>query len=96
MTSVERVTEYVDLKPEEPGNIENLVNLSVQWPIGAIVFDNLSFRYSSTAPWVLKNLNLSIQTNEKVLFYSINQNKVKFLVDFRLVSLVEQVLEKVQ
>ncbi len=69
MTSAERVIEYIDLKPEESVNINTLITLPAQWPIGAIVFDNLSFRYSSTAPWVLRNLNLSIQPNEKVLFY---------------------------
>ena len=67
MTSAERVIEYIDLKPEESENINYLVTLPAQWPIGTIVFDNLSFRYSSTAPWVLKNINISIQPNEKVL-----------------------------
>ncbi len=66
MTSVERVIEYIDLKPEEPSNFKSLITLSAQWPQGAIVFDNLSFRYSSTGPWILKNLNISIQPNEKV------------------------------
>jgi hypothetical protein len=94
MTSAERVIEYIDLKPEESVNVNSLITLSPQWPIGAIVFDNLSFRYSSTAPWVLKNLSLSIQPNEKVLFYQ--RQKEKYSVDFRLVLLVEQVLEKVQ
>jgi ABC-type multidrug transport system fused ATPase/permease subunit len=68
MTSAERVIEYIDLKPEESPNIQNLITLPPQWPIGAMIFDNLSFRYSSTAPWVLKNISISIQPNEKVLF----------------------------
>jgi ABC-type multidrug transport system fused ATPase/permease subunit len=66
MTSAERVIEYVDLKPEESPIVENTIHLPPHWPQGAIVFDNLSFRYSSTAPWVLKNLQLSIQPSEKV------------------------------
>ena len=32
-----------------------------------IVFDNLSFRYSSTSPWVLNKINISIKTGEKVI-----------------------------
>ena len=48
------------------------------WPMGAIVFDNLSFRYSSTSPWVLKNLHVSIQANEKVdLSHSIIRNSIE-------------------
>jgi ABC-type multidrug transport system fused ATPase/permease subunit len=66
MTSAERMIEYIDIKPEESPNVNSSIILSSQWPIGAITFDNLSFRYSSTAPWVLKNLNISIQPNEKV------------------------------
>ena len=66
MTSVERVMEYISLKPEESGKANNFVAIPAQWPIGAILFDNLSFRYSSTAPWVLKNISISIQPNEKV------------------------------
>jgi ABC-type multidrug transport system fused ATPase/permease subunit len=80
MTSAERVIEYVDLKPEESANMDSLVTLPPQWPIGGLVFDNLSFRYSSTAPWVLKNINISIQPNEKVLFYQRKQKKHKYLV----------------
>ncbi|UJR31942.1 hypothetical protein I4U23_019415 [Adineta vaga] len=66
MTSAERVIEYIDLKPEESPNTQSLITLSPQWPIGAIVFDNLSFRYSSTSSWVLKNIDMSIQPNEKI------------------------------
>ncbi|CAF0879243.1 unnamed protein product [Adineta ricciae] len=66
MTSVERVIEYVDLKPEEAPNTQSSVTLSPEWPIGGIIFDNLSFRYSSTSSWVLKNINISIQPNEKI------------------------------
>lgn len=69
MTSVERVLEYIDLKPEESADGKSFVTIPSQWPTGAIIFDNLSFRYSDTAPWVLKNVTISIQPNEKVLFY---------------------------
>ena len=69
MTAVERVLEYIDLKPEEPASGKSFVTLPPQWPTGTIVFDNLSFRYSGTAPWVLKNVTITIQPNEKVLLY---------------------------
>lgn len=75
MTSAERVIEYVDLKPEEPANMVNLVTLPAEWPIGAIVFDNLSFRYSSASSWVLKNISISILPNEKVYYFLTKEKK---------------------
>ncbi|CAM4809475.1 unnamed protein product [Rotaria magnacalcarata] len=66
MTSAERVIEYIDLEPEESSHVRNFQSIPPQWPIGGIVFDNLSFRYSSTSPWALHNLNISIQPNEKI------------------------------
>ncbi len=66
MTSAERVIEYIDLKSEDSGNAHHFIAIPPQWPIGGIIFENFSFRYSSTAPWVLKNINISIQPNEKV------------------------------
>ncbi|CAF4770716.1 unnamed protein product, partial [Rotaria magnacalcarata] len=59
MTSAERVIEYIDLEPEESSHVRNFQSIPPQWPIGGIVFDNLSFRYSSTSPWALHNLNIS-------------------------------------
>ena len=66
MTSAERVIEYIDLKPEESPLVKNVINLPPHWPQGAIAFDNLSFRYSSTGSWVLKNIQLAIRPTEKV------------------------------
>lgn len=68
MTSVERVIEYIDLEPEESPFKQDLQTMSPQWPQGGIVFDNVSFRYSSTSPWVLNKINISIKRNEKVTF----------------------------
>jgi len=68
MTSAERVIEYIDLPPEEIGLKKNNLSIPTRWPIGAIIFDNLSFRYSSTSPWVLKNISITIQPTEKVRF----------------------------
>jgi ABC-type multidrug transport system fused ATPase/permease subunit len=81
MTSAERVIEYIDLKPEDAENVDQFVTLPPQWPMGGITFENFSFRYSSTAPWVLKNLNIAIQPNEKVslsIFIS-NHMNITFL-----------------
>ncbi|CAF0882686.1 unnamed protein product [Rotaria sp. Silwood1] len=40
--------------------------LPPQWPIGSILFDNMSFRYSPDSPWVLSNISISIQPGEKI------------------------------
>jgi len=38
-----------------------------EWPhAGQIVFKNFNLRYSSDSPYVLKDLNIQIQTMEKV------------------------------
>ena len=66
MTSAERVIEYIDLEPEESVNSKTFISLSPQWPNGDIVFNKFSFRYTSTGPWVLKNLQLSLKAKEKV------------------------------
>lgn len=94
MTSVERVIEYIDLKPEESKDAKNVNTIPPRWPTGGIVFNNLSLRYSSTAPWVLKNINISIEPNEKVFSPSIES--IDSSIDFRSVLLVEPVLEKVR
>ena len=66
MTSTERVVEYIDMEPEESSTLFRSTALPPQWPIGAIVFENMSFRYSRDSPWVLNNINISIQPGEKV------------------------------
>lgn len=44
-----------------------------EWPNSPkIVFQNLSLRYSSDSPYVLKNLNFQIQPMEKVVLNSFN------------------------
>lgn len=95
MTSAERVIEYIDLTPEQSETKISFISIPTHWPIGAITFDNLSFRYSSTSPWVLKNISINIQPSEKVYF--IDFFSINLFVDmFRLVLLVELVPEKVQ
>lgn len=69
MTSVERVVEYEDLKPE--GDFESKPNKKPpkDWPDeGKIVFNDLSLRYfpEKEADYVLRGLTLDIQPCEKV------------------------------
>nr|XP_023027004.1 probable multidrug resistance-associated protein lethal(2)03659 [Leptinotarsa decemlineata] len=65
MTSVERVQEYADLKPEKQ---EDTVKEPPKfWPeTGRIEFRDMSLRYSPDDPCVLKNLNFIIKAKEKV------------------------------
>lgn len=64
MTSVERVQEYADLPPEKD---ENTKQPPKCWPeAGKIVFRNMFLRYSSSDPYVLKDLKFEIHPREKV------------------------------
>ncbi|KAN0061178.1 Transporter of the ATP-binding cassette (ABC) [Thecaphora frezii] len=64
MNSVERVSEYLELEPEEQGGVEP----PAYWPSseGSIVVDNLSVRYTPEFPRVLSGVNLEIKPREKV------------------------------
>ncbi|XP_025405942.1 probable multidrug resistance-associated protein lethal(2)03659 isoform X3 [Sipha flava] len=67
MTSVERVLEYTNT-PQESA-LESLPNKKPpkEWPQkGQIVFKNFYLRYSLDTPHVLKNLNIKIESMEKV------------------------------
>lgn len=68
MTSVERVMEYINLKPEtEPMIlIEKPLDLQYWAKKGEIEFKNLSLKYSETSEPTLKSLNLKIKPGEKI------------------------------
>ncbi|CAF3596244.1 unnamed protein product [Rotaria sp. Silwood1] len=70
MTSTERVYEYGQLVPEtHKGNskCEVLVQPPNDWPSrGIIEFKDYTFRYRPELAPVLKNLNLRIESNEKI------------------------------
>ncbi|WWD20530.1 hypothetical protein CI109_105006 [Kwoniella shandongensis] len=66
MNNAERIIHYTSL-PLEPPSIRSTDPPPSSWPSeGDISFHNLSLRYSSTSPYVLKNLNFSIRGGEKV------------------------------
>ncbi|XP_055309579.1 probable multidrug resistance-associated protein lethal(2)03659 isoform X2 [Sitodiplosis mosellana] len=71
MTSVERVMEYINLKPEkdskiEPKPDEKTPNFSNWAKKGEIVFKDLSLKYSEDSHRILKSLNLRIKSGEKI------------------------------
>ncbi|CAH1183163.1 unnamed protein product [Phaedon cochleariae] len=64
MTSVERVQEYADLKPESEGSVRDPPK---HWPeMGAVEFRDMSLRYSPEQPFVLRNLSFRVNAGEKV------------------------------
>lgn len=69
MTSVERVTEYINLKPETDSTtmvIEKQPDLQNWAKKGEIEFKDLSLKYSETSDPTLKSLNLKINPGEKI------------------------------
>jgi ATP-binding cassette subfamily C (CFTR/MRP) protein 4 len=64
MTSVKRVAEYTDVTPEAFGGT---FAPSESWPSeGNITFSSVSMRYSLDKPLVLKEVNLIVQSGEKL------------------------------
>lgn len=62
LIAVERVKEYSELQPE--GSLVTSKKPPATWPeSGEITFTNLSFRYSTTSEYVLKNLNFFVNPN---------------------------------
>ncbi|KAG5889081.1 hypothetical protein JTB14_004925 [Gonioctena quinquepunctata] len=65
LTSVERVQEYADLKPEKEG--DKVKAQPKSWPQkGKVEFRNMSLRYAPKDPCVLRDLTFTIQAREKV------------------------------
>ncbi|KAL7641520.1 UNVERIFIED_CONTAM: hypothetical protein RMT77_007391 [Armadillidium vulgare] len=66
MTSVERILEYTNIKPEANGEIKT-VEMPKIWPSrGEISFENVFLCYREGDPPVLKNLNFTINPAEKI------------------------------
>ena len=75
MTSIERIKEYLNVKTEKLNKEEELLlataknrePLPKSWPqFGAIRFEDVSFTYDSSLPYVFKNLSMSIRPGEKI------------------------------
>lgn len=67
MTFVERVDEYTRLKAESPLETNPKHCPGKDWPTeGDIEFDNLTLRYAEDGKEILKGLNLSIESQEKI------------------------------
>ncbi|KAH9136640.1 hypothetical protein AeRB84_018334 [Aphanomyces euteiches] len=65
MVGPERVLEYCKIEPEAPRVISGAV--SKEWPSnGDIQFTNMGFRYKDNDPLVLKDVNVHIQSGEKI------------------------------
>jgi ATP-binding cassette subfamily C (CFTR/MRP) protein 1 len=66
IVSVERIKEYVDLKPEAPLILESN-RPPASWPDrGAIEFHKYSTRYRAGLDLVLRDLSFSIKSGEKI------------------------------
>lgn len=69
MTSVERVLQYTKLDNEEFLNTTPRKPVDRNWPqSGKITFKNTFLWYSKGQAPILKNLNITIEAGEKVLF----------------------------
>ena len=62
--SVERVIEYCELPIENSMSVSN--KLTDEWPNGQITFNNVSMKYRTDLPLVLKNVSFSIKKGEKI------------------------------
>ncbi|XP_044727742.1 ATP-binding cassette sub-family C member 4-like [Chrysoperla carnea] len=66
MTSVERILQYTKIETEGPFETAKDI-LPKKWPIdGAIHFKNVFMKYDTDQPSILKNLNVEIQSGEKI------------------------------
>lgn len=66
MTSVERIMEYINLKPEEEPPHKANEPLE-KWPTnGSIEFINVRLKYAEKGEAILKSLNFKINAGEKV------------------------------
>lgn len=84
LLSVERVLEYTTLAPEpnlrmtsivkkkkdKKAKVETAKDAPKNWPNkGQIVFNNVYMKYAETEDYVLKRLNITVQSGEKVIHF---------------------------
>lgn len=66
MTSVERIKDYCNLKPEEDPDLE-FKAISDEWPRkGSVRVKNVSLKYDEQLPYALESINFSIEPGQKV------------------------------
>lgn len=67
MTTVERVVEYAELKPETDSNSNKITITRNDWPrLGCIQLKNVSLKYNPGEPFVLNDINVIFKAKEKV------------------------------
>ena len=71
MVSVERISEYTNMKQEKPHYLPSGTEDSrlekENWPQrGRVVFEQVNMRYRADLPLVLKDLNLTIEAGERI------------------------------
>ncbi|KPM08018.1 ABC transporter sub-family C-like protein 7 [Sarcoptes scabiei] len=67
VVSVERISEYTDVVPEAPWEMEKDTHLEKSWPSkGRIEFSNYATRYRPGLDLVLKGIDFSIRSGEKI------------------------------
>ena len=68
MTSVERICEYIDIKPEENISRSDSTDLEKGWPSeGKIEVKNVTMRYSQELLPALDDISFTIEPKEKVI-----------------------------
>jgi len=66
MTTVERLTYYVDTLVPEETNTDPMVPVA-QWPAqGELSFNSVSMRYRAELPLVLENISFSVPAGAKI------------------------------
>jgi ABC-type multidrug transport system fused ATPase/permease subunit len=72
MNAVERVLHFSELPPEDLRTISNEKQPPLSWPNkGSIRFSNVKLHYREGLPLVLKGVNFSIHSGEKVFHHDI-------------------------
>ena len=80
MTSIERIKEYLNVNKENLNKEDSTLLSSIpkDWPQhGSIRFDNVSFTYDSSLPFVFKNLTIDIKSGEKIGVVSLLQFEIR-------------------
>ena len=79
ITSIERIKEYCDIKPEPEWSIEETTPEKA-WPTeGRIKFENYFLKYRAELDYVLNNLNFEVNPGEKIGIVGKLQKSIYFI-----------------